>query len=145
MPIKDRLAALIASKIGDRGKPVNANQVHKATGVPQSTLSRILNGQVTDVRECTLKKLAVYFETTPAALRDESADMPKPVPDRRASADGRSPLLGFEFAALRASQTASELLTTYNNATSEEDRAVIIAVVAALQRQLTAEQSKKKR
>lgn len=48
----------------------NPHDLHRATGVPQPTIHRILTGESNDPRYQTIAPLADFFKVTPAALRD---------------------------------------------------------------------------
>ena len=56
-----------------KGKPISANELSKRTKVPQSTITRILSGYVTDQRASSLERIAAYFNITLASLRGEDA------------------------------------------------------------------------
>lgn len=69
--VKDILAELMAADLDQRGKPISANQLAEKTGVPQPTITRILNGQSLDPDTETLRPLADYFKVTVGQMRGE--------------------------------------------------------------------------
>lgn len=64
------LAMLMEAKIV-RGKPISANELSRRTGVPQSTITRILTGKVLDPRAKQVDALAAFFSVSSAELRGE--------------------------------------------------------------------------
>lgn len=73
------------------GKPISANELSKRTGVPQSTITRILNSDVKDPRQKQLQKLADFFGVSSSYLRGD-----EPAPKSRASEGATSYLIQFE-------------------------------------------------
>jgi len=69
-PLARSLARLMASHLV-KGKPISANELSKRSKVPQSTITRMLSGYVTDPRASSLERIAAYFNVTLAALRGE--------------------------------------------------------------------------
>jgi transcriptional regulator with XRE-family HTH domain len=53
-------------------KPLSKAELSRRTGVPQSTINRILNGVVVDPRTRQLERLARYFGISLPDLRNES-------------------------------------------------------------------------
>lgn len=53
------------------GRPMSANELASRSGVPQSTISRILTGTSKDVRENVLERLSNYFRITIGQLRGD--------------------------------------------------------------------------
>jgi transcriptional regulator with XRE-family HTH domain len=57
-----------------KGKPISANELSTRTGVPQSTITRILNGDVKDPRAKQVQRLADYLKVSIAELRGEATE-----------------------------------------------------------------------
>lgn len=66
--LRDSIRSLMRTRIVD-GKPLTTNKLSRLSGVPQSTLSRILSGADVDVRLNNLEKLADYFGVAISDLR----------------------------------------------------------------------------
>lgn len=82
-PIGRNLRKLMASS-PIRGKALTASELSRRSGVPQSTISRILNGDVLDPRSHQLRRLATYFGISLVSLRNESREpvaRPRPAGD----------------------------------------------------------------
>lgn len=69
--VKDILAELMAAEVDSRGKALSANQLALKSGIPQPTITRILNGESLDPDTATLRPLAEYFSVTVGQLRGE--------------------------------------------------------------------------
>ena len=74
MKVKTNLAYLI-----DKAR-TNPNALSGATGVPQSTIWRILNGESEDPRTSTVQKLADFFGVTVQELRENDLTSVKNTP-----------------------------------------------------------------
>lgn len=134
--LQKRLQELMSKKIGANGRPVTANQVSKGAKVPQSTMSRILNDGVEDVRTKNLEKLAHYFGVTVAHLRghDNSSPMIQgSVPNGQPQAAVTENLndLGGARQLVYVTMPEIELLTAYRSS-NEIGRKAIVAAVTAL-------------
>lgn len=68
--IADTLKLLIESRL-HKGKPMSANELARQTGVPQSTITRILTGKVKDPRTKQVQAIARFFNLSVAQLRGE--------------------------------------------------------------------------
>ena len=131
MSIAATLNTLISDKIGKTGMRVTPNQVARATGVPQATLSRILNGRVTDVRGKSLEKLADYFGVTTAYLRGESGAL-RAVPAAAPVAPADDQAKHLIYATLEE----INCLSAYRAANKVGRMAILAAVNALSQQQL---------
>lgn len=72
--MRENLAYLI-----DRAR-TNPTALSGQTGVPQSTIWRILNGESEDPRTSTLQKLADFFGVTVQDMRERDLTAIKPPP-----------------------------------------------------------------
>ena len=50
---------------------VSQNKLARATGIGQGTISRTLRGESQQTNECTIQKLADYFEVLPSQMRGD--------------------------------------------------------------------------
>jgi transcriptional regulator with XRE-family HTH domain len=96
-----------------RGKPISANELSRETGVPQSTITRILNEDVLEPRKEQLQPLADFFGVSLAELRGEQqAKLIGAMPTKR-EAGGESYFLGYvselEMKLLQARRSANEV------------------------------------
>jgi len=92
---------------GKPAKPLSANALSKRSGVPQSTISRILNGAVTDPRSQQLERLACYFGISLVALRSDSRE---PVAAPRPPGDFLVYLTDDELALIKIFRSSSSTL-----------------------------------
>lgn len=53
----------------NKGEGIGDNELARAVGVPQSTITRIASGETKDAKEATLRKIADFFNVSTAALR----------------------------------------------------------------------------
>ena len=63
---------LLMAKTIVRDKPISANELARQSGVPQSTITRILSEDTMDPRVAQLEKLANFFDVSVSELRGES-------------------------------------------------------------------------
>lgn len=110
-----------------QGAPISPNGLAKATGVPQSTISRILTGQVTDVRLKNLQKIADYFGISVAELRGESAAV---APGQQTGVREHNVTSGVKLLTY-VSLLEHDILNAYRSS-SEIGRRVILASVKAI-------------
>lgn len=59
---------------------ISAMALHRLTGVPQSTLSRILSGKIAEPSDRHLSKIAAYFNISTDRLRGREDPVPHPEP-----------------------------------------------------------------
>lgn len=72
-PVKDNLKKLMLAN-----EQISEGELSRKTGVPQSTIHRILSGQIKESKPSTLKPLANYFGLTLAQLQGD-----EPIPIQR--------------------------------------------------------------
>lgn len=56
------------------GKPISANELAKRSGVPQSSITRALNGTTKEPRAPHIEKWARYFKVNVSELRGEAVE-----------------------------------------------------------------------
>ena len=70
--MQTRTVALILKELLARDG-LSATELHRRTGVPQSTLSRILGGKIVDPADKHITKLAEYFRVSTDQLRGRAS------------------------------------------------------------------------
>lgn len=119
-----------------RGKKMSANELSRRSGVPQSTITRILNGDVKDPRTQQLSKIAGVFGVGVAELRGERET---PTIGIVPTTEGKSipsanEDLGQKFYQAYVTQLEMDMLTSYRSA-NEIGRRAIYAALTALARE----------
>lgn len=110
-----------------RGKPISANELSRRTKVPQSTITRILNGDVKEPRNAQLQPIADFFAVSLTELRGES--QAKVIgPQRQDPANGEPRALAY------VSVQEMDLLIAYRSS-NDVGRKAIVATVLALAKQ----------
>jgi len=122
MSIKDNLKRLMRKKLV-RGQPITPNALATATAIPQSTLWRLLSGEVSDIKGKNLDKLAEFFEVTAESLRSGVAKSIS-VPPPPVHAHGSQPQ-HLDYVTLEE----LEMLTAYRSSNSVGRHAIFAAVI----------------
>lgn len=101
------------------GKPISANELSKRTGVPQSTITRILNGDVKDPRQKQVQRLADFLKVSVSELRGETEN--GAVPEKKDTDTGYL---------LYIKPDEAEILTAYRESTPAGQHAIVATVKA---------------
>lgn len=73
--MQTRTVAIVLKELLAR-EGLSATELHRRTGVPQSTLSRILGGKIVDPADKHIAKLAEYFRVSTDQLRGRASLLP---------------------------------------------------------------------
>jgi len=73
-PISSALRSLCEprSEVLKADGTVNHNELARKCGVPQSTITRILRGEIIEPRRAIIEKLAVFFDVSLSEVRGEA-------------------------------------------------------------------------
>src|SRR5476649_1594670 len=66
--MQKRNVSIVLRELLDRDR-ISPTELHRRTGVPQSTLSRILSGKIVDPSDKHISKIAEYFSVSTDQLR----------------------------------------------------------------------------
>lgn len=126
----NNIKALMKAKLVN-GKPVSANAIAQATGIPQSTITRILNGDVQDPRSRALIALANYFGVSVAELRDGLQAKMEGAAKPAAPVMQTFPAGDEQFVLAYVTGHEMELLTLYRSS-NESGRSLIASTAKAI-------------
>lgn len=114
-----------------RGKKMSANELSRRSGVPQSTITRILNSEVRDPRTQQLEKIAKVFGIGIGELRGER-ETPTIgiVPTTEGPAPSKDGEEQQKFYQTYVTQLEMDMLTAYRSANDMGRRAIYAALTA---------------
>src|SRR5471032_1571187 len=70
--MQKRNVSIVLRELLDRDR-ISPTELHRRTGVPQSTLSRILSGKIVDPSDKHISRIAEYFRVSTDHLRGRAA------------------------------------------------------------------------
>ncbi|MGL4272179.1 MAG: helix-turn-helix domain-containing protein, partial [Pseudomonas paracarnis] len=70
--MQKRNVSIVLRELLDRDR-ISPTELHRRTGVPQSTLSRILSGKIVDPSDKHISRIAEYFRVSTDYLRGRAA------------------------------------------------------------------------
>jgi transcriptional regulator with XRE-family HTH domain len=70
--MQKRNVSIVLRELLDRDR-ISPTELHRRTGVPQSTLSRILSGKIVDPSDKHISRIAEYFRVSTDQLRGRAA------------------------------------------------------------------------
>jgi transcriptional regulator with XRE-family HTH domain len=82
--MQKRNVSIVLRELLDRDR-ISPTELHRRTGVPQSTLSRILSGKIVDPSDKHISRIADYFQVSTDQLRGRAGLVP-------ARSDERDPM-----------------------------------------------------